>query len=352
MSKLCKITIADRSFSARAGDRLLDAALTAGIDLPHDCRSGRCGSCLVRVVEGHVIGGDCDVPGAVRACQAVVLSSLRIEHDQLPPVQSSNGEVIAIRRLVKDVAELTIATHQPLAWLPGQYLKLRFEGFPERAYSPTPALDGRDAPGTFRLHMKLIAQGRVSGEIGRQIRTGHRVAIDGPHGSAYFRSHQQERLVMFAGGTGFAPIWSIADAALRESVSRRIMLIVGVRSIYSFYMAEALERMTQCPNVVVVPVVAEPQSVMPHIRSGNASDLADVIEPGDIVHAAGSPAMVDVLAEHAREAGIAFHADRFTPGTAAESGWLVQAKGHLLSRTRRILSRGASVRTPHVLEHG
>jgi len=44
MAKTCKVTVNKESFHAKCGDLLLDAALANGVDLPHDCRSGVCGS--------------------------------------------------------------------------------------------------------------------------------------------------------------------------------------------------------------------------------------------------------------------------------------------------------------------
>ena len=66
MSKICKVTINDEPFLANRGELLLDWALMNGVDLPHDCRSGICGACRVRLVEGCLPGpdrlrsGDCD----------------------------------------------------------------------------------------------------------------------------------------------------------------------------------------------------------------------------------------------------------------------------------------------------
>ena len=57
MSKPCKITLNDESFLSNCGDLLLDSALMNGVDLPHDCRSGVCGACRVRLVSGSVFGG-------------------------------------------------------------------------------------------------------------------------------------------------------------------------------------------------------------------------------------------------------------------------------------------------------
>ncbi len=38
----------------KSGDNLLKAALAAGLDWPHDCRVGSCGSCRCRLKEGKI----------------------------------------------------------------------------------------------------------------------------------------------------------------------------------------------------------------------------------------------------------------------------------------------------------
>jgi 3-phenylpropionate/trans-cinnamate dioxygenase ferredoxin reductase subunit len=329
MTKLCTITVGARAFTARPGERLLDAALLAGCDLPHDCRAGQCGSCVVDIEKGLVLGGEAGMLGRVRACQAVVLSDLRVRVDAVPPVRRHTCRLVALRRIVADVAELTLLSDPPLVWRPGQYANVTFDGYPARAYSPTVALDGRDAPGTFRLHIRLRAGGRVSGAIGGALRVGHRVTVEGPHGSAFLRAGRTSRLVLFAGGTGFAPIWSIADGALRENASRPMVVVVGVRTIRDFYMAEALERMARCPSVAILPVVAEPQSLSAQIRCGAVTDLAGIMQPGDEVHAAGGAAMVDGLARRAEAVGAVFHADRFVPSAAPGRSLLARARDRI-----------------------
>lgn len=77
------VTVAgsDQSFRWDASQgSLLDAALAAGVALPSGCRVGQCESCVVRVVEGHIVhlveteleDGHC------LTCQAVPLSTLKI----------------------------------------------------------------------------------------------------------------------------------------------------------------------------------------------------------------------------------------------------------------------------------
>jgi ferredoxin len=56
---------------------LVDMLLDAGIDVPHSCREGRCGSCVAIVVTGEVDMAACDIlgpderrEGLILACQA------------------------------------------------------------------------------------------------------------------------------------------------------------------------------------------------------------------------------------------------------------------------------------------
>ena len=56
---------------------LVDVMLEAGLDAPHSCREGHCGSCVATVVAGHVELASCDVlrpedlaDGLILACQA------------------------------------------------------------------------------------------------------------------------------------------------------------------------------------------------------------------------------------------------------------------------------------------
>jgi ferredoxin len=66
---------------------LVDLLLDAGVDVPHSCREGRCGSCVATVVAGEVDMAACDIlgpedlrDGLILACQATPVSAeLRIE---------------------------------------------------------------------------------------------------------------------------------------------------------------------------------------------------------------------------------------------------------------------------------
>lgn len=320
MSRPLVIDVDGATFEAAPGDRLLDAALVAGAEIPHHCRAGQCGTCRVRVVGGHVLDGRADPSGAVLACQAVVLSDAEIAVERAPPVVAVKGVVAGISELARSVVEVTIATVAPFAWYPGQFARFAFAGFPERSYSMTVALDGADHAGTFRLHIKRVPGGAVSSAIGDAIGIGHRVAIEGPLGAAWLRPGSERRLVLVSGGTGFAPLWAVADAALCERPARPIVVIAGVRSIYDLYMSSALERLARLPNVAVIPLTAEPQSIATAVAQGRPSELAHVIVGDDIVHVAGPPALVEAITAAGSASGATVYADPFVPSGAPASG--------------------------------
>lgn len=69
------------------GQTLVDMLLDAGVDVPHSCREGHCGSCVATVIEGEVDMAACDIlepqdlrDGLILGCQARPVSArLHIE---------------------------------------------------------------------------------------------------------------------------------------------------------------------------------------------------------------------------------------------------------------------------------
>ena len=45
-----------RVIRVRAGQPVLEAALAAGLNLPHSCKSGHCSSCRARLCEARING--------------------------------------------------------------------------------------------------------------------------------------------------------------------------------------------------------------------------------------------------------------------------------------------------------
>jgi 3-phenylpropionate/trans-cinnamate dioxygenase ferredoxin reductase subunit len=163
------------------------------------------------------------------------------------------------------------------------------------------------------------------------------VKVTGPHGSAHFRPYQEGRLILVATNTGFAPIWSIAVAALRENPERRMMIIAGGRTVESLYMGPALMRLARFPNVLVVPVCSTPQTLTNAVLPGRPTDYLPRLLPTDVLYACGAPGMVDAIKSIAALNGAACYADPFLPTTddKVEESVLTRAVGWLSVSSRR-----------------
>ncbi len=344
MARSHRITIDGNSFMARRGELLLDAALSNGIDLPSDCRVGHCGTCCVRLVSGEVRGGEGSEPGIVHACQCRIVGDAMIEKQQPSGVRTVEGTLSSLRQLSPEVMEVGIRTHRALPYHAGQYAQVRFSGYPSRPFSITHPLRSTPNRRSVWFHVRRMKDGRVTSSLGKRIKAGHRVKLTGPFGSAHFRPNLDSRLILVATNTGFAPIWSIAVAALRENPERMIMIIAGGRTIESLYMGPALVRLAHFPNVVVVPVCSTSQTLSNTLMRGRPTDYLPHLFPTDVLHACGAPGMVDSIKSIAAHYGAVCYADPFLPTTddtveqsvlTRVTGWLaVPSPGRWATRSR------------------
>jgi 3-phenylpropionate/trans-cinnamate dioxygenase ferredoxin reductase subunit len=310
---------------------LLDAALNNGIDLPYNCRAGHCGTCCVRLVSGQVQGGEGSEPGVVHACQCRIVGDVVIERGQQSGIRTVEGVLSSLIPLSQDVMEVGIRTDRALRYHAGQYAQVRFNGFPSRPFSITHPLRGNPDSRTVWFHVRRMSGGRVTSSLGKRIMQGHKVKLTGPYGSAHFRPNLDSRLILVATNTGFAPIWSIAVAALRENPERSMVIITGGRTIHTLYMGPALAQLSRFPNVHIVPVCSTPQTLSTAVMQGRPTDYLPPLLPSDVLYACGAPAMVDSIKAIAAQTGAACYADPFMPTTddKVEESALTRAIGWL-----------------------
>jgi NAD(P)H-flavin reductase/ferredoxin len=318
MARSHEITINGQSFLAGRGELLLDAALSNGIDLPYDCRAGHCGTCCVRLVSGEVRGGEGSEPGVVHACQCRIIGEAVIEREQSSGVRTVEGVLSSLRALSPEVMEVGITTNRALPYHAGQYAQVRFSGYPSRPFSITLPVRGNPYSRSVWFHMRRMKDGRVTPSLGKRIRPGHRVELTGPYGSAHFRPNLDSRLILVGTNTGFAPIWSIAVAALREDPERTMMVIAGGRGMESLYMGPALVQLARFPNVAVVPVCSGSRILSRAVKPGRPTDYLPRLLPSDVLYACGAPGMVDSIKTIAARSGAVCYADPFV--TTTENG--------------------------------
>lgn len=319
MAKHASLVVNGKTITVARGDTLLEAVMGAGILVPHDCCTGQCDTCRVRIYVGEVDAQGTKHGDTVLACQARVSGDAVVEFDAVPEVRKLTGTVSAVRQLSPDIVETTLLLPQDFTYLPGQYVKCKFSGYPSRDYSPTLRADGTGNLNELILHIRRQPGGAVSSDLGKRIRPGHRVVVRGPFGSAFYRTGTG-RIILVAAGTGWAPIWAIARAARYREPSREMVVIVGARDRRNLYMAESLAWLAATGVARIMPTSSGGGKAGVILR-GRPTDHLPALRSYDTVYVAGAPEMVAAVQARCEAAGTTCHADAFV---ASPTKWTIR----------------------------
>ena len=339
MTNHVDIRQAGRAVAVEEGVTILDAALAEGIDYPHGCRSGRCGSCKSRLVGGKVellehsrfaLSEEEKAQGLILACRATPSTDAIVAwlgSGDAPPSHPRRllyCRVTAIENATRDIKVIRLVADgtAPLAFAPGQYARLSFPGAPARDYSMASASGGRE----LEFHVRRVPGGAASETVHAQLRVGDAVLLAGPFGSSYLREHHTGPILCIAGGSGLAPIKAIVEAALAHAMRQPIHVYVGARSERDLYLVDHFEGLAQRhPNLAFTPVLSEAPPGA-HRRTGFVTDAvaADLRDfDGWKAYVAGPPAMVEAAMRICQARGLRsedLHADVFfTPEEATAS---------------------------------
>lgn len=240
-----RIAGADTQFPCAAQDVLLRAAQRAGLAFPYECNVGSCGNCKFELVEGEVAMQWEGAPGWTEkdrqrrrflGCQARPLGDvtvkLRPDARYAPLHRPRRIEAVLTQRraITHDIEEFSFVLAQPQAFEPGQYALLHLPGVTgPRAYSMSNvAGDGRH----WDFQVKRVPGGRGSAALLDGVQPGARLEIDGPYGMAWLRRDAPRDILCLAGGSGLAPMLSIARAASTEPAlqQRQLHFLYGART--------------------------------------------------------------------------------------------------------------------------
>lgn len=228
-----------------ANDTLLRAGLRAGLGMPYECNSGSCGTCKVELLEGQVTSLRPDAPGLsdrdraknrVLACQARPASDCRIKvrlrPENIPRHRPAHfrAKLTGFRDLTHDLREFTFTAKDGPGFLPGQYALFYLPGLEApRTYSMSNVDEGR---GEWQFVVKRMAGG-VGTAAMFDLALGSEIDMDGPYGLAYLRPESPRDLVLIGGGSGLAPVLSLARGAVAEPRldGRKIHVFYGARTI-------------------------------------------------------------------------------------------------------------------------
>ena len=254
------------------GQTLLDAALRAGIYLPHACCHGLCATCKVQVADGEVEHGEASSfalmdferdEGKCLACCATAQSDLVIEAeiDEDPdaenlPVQDFGGVVSRIETLTPTIKGVWIRLDAPIRFQAGQYVNLNLPGgIGSRAFS---LASPPSASGEVELNIRSVPGGQGTAYVHEKLRVGERIGISGPYGRFFVKKSARMPVLFMAGGSGLSSPSSMILDLLEEGFALPITLIYGQRQRDElYYHDEFVALAAQHPNFRYVPTLSD-----------------------------------------------------------------------------------------------
>jgi NAD(P)H-flavin reductase len=158
-----------------------------------------------------------------------------------PPPDPRRFRVLAIEELDRDMRILRIAPvdRGRFGFAAGQYVRLHLAPGLQRDYSIASAPGPDGFADAIEFHVRLSG-GAGSRYIGGQLAVGDMVGVEGPLGTAFWRSRHTGLAILVAGGSGLAPMLAIAEAASAGEHDGDIVLYAGVREPADLYCAERL----------------------------------------------------------------------------------------------------------------
>jgi CDP-4-dehydro-6-deoxyglucose reductase, E3 len=306
------------------GETILDAALRAGLNLPHSCKGGHCSSCRARIRAGEIeyprgrplgLMADEERDGYALLCQAHAVSEeLTIEVREIRPplpeivVKSLPCRIERLQKLTPDIMAvfLRLPASEYFHFVPGQYLDIMLPQNRRRSFSiaSTPG-DGK----MLELHVRRVTSGEFTQQLFDGTLEKSLLRIEGPLGQFWFRRESPRPALLIGGGTGYAPLRSMLRSLLEVGDRRQLHLYWGAQAAADLYEdAEIRALCAEYPNVRYVPVLSAPrEDEQWQGRTGwvHAAAFEDHPELARFdVYASGPPAMVETIRQEFIQRGL------------------------------------------------
>lgn len=297
------------------GETILDAALRAGLNLPHSCKGGHCSSCRARILNGQVnyplgrplgLMEDEERDGYALLCQAHAASEdLTIEVREIRPpvpeivVKSLPCRVERLQRLTPDIMALflRVPASEYFHFAPGQYLDIMLPQNRRRSFSiaSTPG-DGK----LLELHIRRVSSGEFTQQLFDGTLEKSLLRIEGPLGQFWFRRESPRPALLVGGGTGYAPLRSMLHSLLEVGDRRQLHLYWGVQTALDLYEDSQIRALCEKhPNLHYVPVLSAPRAEDQWQGRTGWVHAAVLEDHPDLkrfdVYAGGPPVMVETI---------------------------------------------------------
>ena len=253
---------------------ILDAALRAGIYLPHACCHGVCATCKVNIEDGEVEHNEASSfalmeferdEGKCLACCATVENditiSAEIEEDpdaRVIPIRDFKATISKIEDLTPTIKGLWLKLEdgESLDFQAGQYVNLHFpDEIGSRAFSVASVPSSGNE---IELNIRHVPGGAATSHVHENLKAGDEVTFTGPYGRFFVKKSADVPVIFFAGGSGLSSPRSMIYDLLEEGFDKPITLIYGQRTRAElYYHDEFTELAERLPNFTYVPALSE-----------------------------------------------------------------------------------------------
>jgi CDP-4-dehydro-6-deoxyglucose reductase len=321
--------VSGKTFSTIGSESIFNAAAKEGVNLPYNCKTGRCSTCKCRVLSGQSVATVDELgltleekaQGFILGCVRSALTDMLIEVEDLgdqviPEVKTLPTRISRLEKLAPDVlsVKLRLPPNSPFTFLAGQYIDVIGPGGIRRSYS---VANAPKSDNELQLHIRAVQSGALSQYWFNQAKVNDLLRIKGPLGSFFTRPLNGLSLVFLATGTGIAPIKSMLEQLASDTLDNKplsVTLYWGAREVQDLY----ADPNHWYHSLRYVPVLSRgPQDwtgARGHVQHSLLNDETDWANT--VVYACGSQKMIQSAKTVLTQAGLPekrFYSDAFVP---------------------------------------
>ena len=233
----------DTHFLCAAEDTILIGAQKENITIDYSCKTGRCQSCMAKVISGTSFANIDEIglsekeksQGYILTCVRSPTSDLTLDIEDLSgysleQVRTLPSKVAKITAISSDVIELQlrIPPNAAFNYLSGQYVNI-IKGDFKRSYS----IANASSAANLVFFIKIYKNGKFSNYLFNEAKINDLLRIEGPIGTFFYKNTNKKNIVFLATGTGIAPVKAILeqlDENNTDFLDKTIYLFFGGRN--------------------------------------------------------------------------------------------------------------------------
>lgn len=260
----------EKLLPAQSGENLLSALSAAKIYIPSGCGGkATCGLCKVQMdprievlpTEEPFLSPEERKMGIRLACQHKVRGTMELSlPEHFLNATSFQGVTRSISALNHDTRLIEFELDQRIDFKPGQFLQIRIPGTEDefRAYSiASSPLEEK----SIRFLIRKVPGGFSTTFTHEVLEVGDKLDIIGPFGDFIFQEKSKRPILLVAGGSGMAPIYSILLYMASKKLERsEALFFFGARTRKDLFLEKEMKELSQAlPFLKFIPALSHPE---------------------------------------------------------------------------------------------